>query len=277
MTDTQIWTIESAAQILLDAEASRTDRTPITDEWPELDLDTAYRVQDELIACKVAAGDKVVGVKLGLTSRAKQIRMGIDSPLTAWLTESMVIPVGEPIPTRELIHPRVEPEIVFVMGEQLSGPGVTAARAMEAVESVYAGMEVIDSRYIDFKFTLPDVVADNASSSRFVIGGVQRKPEDLDLALEACVLQVDGEVVATATGAAVQGHPAEALALAANSLARRGVAIDAGWIVLTGGLTDAVFVTPGTQVTAEFTNLGTIAVAGHDVNETTARFQGGQR
>jgi 2-oxo-3-hexenedioate decarboxylase len=262
MTDTQIWTIESAAQILLDAEASRTDRTPITDEWPELDLDTAYRVQDELIARKVAAGDKVVGVKLGLTSRAKQIRMGIDSPLTAWLTESMVIPVGEPIPTSELIHPRVEPEIVFVMGEQLIGPGVTAARAMDAVESVYAGMEVIDSRYIDFKFTLPDVVADNASSSRFVIGGVQRKPEDLDLALEACVLQVDGEVVATATGAAVQGHPAEALALAANSLARRGIAIEAGWIVLTGGLTDAVFVTPGTQVTAEFTNLGTIAVAG---------------
>lgn len=262
MSATQTWTVESAAQILLDAEASRTDRTPITDEWPELDLGTAYRVQDELIARKVAAGDKVVGVKLGLTSRAKQIRMGIDSPLTAWLTESMVIPVGEPIPTSELIHPRVEPEIVFVMGEQLSGPGVTAARAMEAVESVYAGMEVIDSRYIDFKFTLPDVVADNASSSRFVIGGAQRKPEDLDLALEACVLQVDGGVVATATGAAVQGHPAEALALAANSLARRGIAIEAGWIVLTGGLTDAVFVTPGTQVTAEFTNLGTIAVAG---------------
>jgi 2-oxo-3-hexenedioate decarboxylase len=261
-TVTTPWSIEFAAEVLLNAEKSRTDRHPITDEWPELDLDTAYQVQAALIARKVAQGERIIGVKLGLTSRAKQQRMGITSPLTAWLTDGMVLEAGAPIPTDELIHPRVEPEIVFVLGERLEGPAVTAASAMAAVRSVYAGVEVIDSRYIDFKFTLPDVIADNASSSRFVVGGVERDPRDLDLALEACVLQVDGTVVDSATGAAVQGHPAQALALAANALAERGLALEAGWIVLTGGMTDAVFVEPGQQIVAEFTNLGSVTVAG---------------
>lgn len=260
MTSATQWSVSTAAGVLLDAETSRADRGPITADWPGLDLGTAYDVQAELIARKVAAGQHIVGVKLGLTSRAKQLRMGVDSPLTAWLTDAMSLPIGVPLDTSELIHPRVEPEIVFVLGRELSGPGITAAQAMESVDAVYAGLEVIDSRYTDFKFTLPDVVADNASSARFVIGGRVQRPADLDLALEACVLQVDGAVVDTATGAAVQGHPAEALALAANALGRRGVVLRAGWTVLTGGLTDAVFIRPGQQVSAEFTHLGTVAL-----------------
>jgi len=258
--DTIEWTVDVAADVLLTAEASRTDRHPLSDDWPDLDLDIAYDVQHALIARKVAAGEKIVGVKLGLTSRAKQDRMGIASPLTAWLTDWMVLEADVPIPTDQLIHPRVEPEIVFVLGERLMGPGVTAASALAAVRSVYAGLEVIDSRYTDFRFTLPDVVADNASSSRFVVGSVERRPTDLDLMLEACVLSVNGSVVDSATGAAVQGHPAEALALAANALGERGVALEPGWIVLTGGLTDAVFVEPGFALSAEFTHLGSVVV-----------------
>ena len=254
------WDIDTAAAVLLEAERQRRDRGPLTDEWPELDLETAYRVQKRLIEKKVEAGEKVVGVKLGLTSRAKQERMGITSPLTAVLTDGYVLEADVPIPLGELIHPRVEPEIVFVMGKRLEGPGVTAATALNAVESVHAGLEVIDSRYLDFKFTLPDVVADNASSARFVVGGKALPPKDLDLALEACVLTVNGTVVDTATGAAVQGHPAEALALAANALAARGEAIEAGQLVLTGGLTDAVFVHAGDQIGAEFTRLGSVFV-----------------
>lgn len=254
------WNVESAATVLAAAEDDRADRSPVTEEWPALDLDTAYRVQDEIIARKIRSGQGIVGVKLGLTSRAKQQRMGIDAPLTAWLTDQMAMPIGTPLVTGELIHPRVEPEIVFVLGERLAGPGVTAARAMEAVSHVYAGLEVIDSRYTDFRFTLPDVVADNASSARFVVGGVARRPDELDLGLEACLLEVDGEVVDSATGAAVQGHPAEALALAANALAKRRVALEPGWIVLTGGMTDAVFAEPGGQVSAHFTNLGSVTL-----------------
>ncbi|MGW6358114.1 2-keto-4-pentenoate hydratase [Streptomyces sp. NPDC055092] len=256
------WNIERAVDVLLAREADRADGGRITDEWPDLDLATAYQVQDALVGRKQADGEQVVGVKLGLTSRAKQQRMGIDSPLTAWLTDAMVLPADVPVPMGELIHPRIEPEIVFVMGERLAGPGVTAATAMQAVRSVHAGFEVIDSRYTDFKFRLPDVVADNASSSRFIMSPTALDPRGLDLALEACLLSVDGEVVDSATGAAVQGHPAEALALAANSLAERGIAIEPGWLVLTGGLTDAVFVEPGHQITAEFTHLGTVTATG---------------
>jgi 2-oxo-3-hexenedioate decarboxylase len=256
------WDIERAVTELLDRESASKDGGRITEEWPDLDLSTAYQVQDALLRRKTEAGQRLVGVKLGLTSRAKQQRMGIDSPLTAWLTDAMALPVGAPVPLDELIHPRIEPEIVFVMGERLSGPGVTAATAMRAVRSVHAGFEVIDSRYRDFSFALPDVVADNASSARFVVSGDGVSPDGLDLALEACLLGIDGQVVDSATGAAVQGHPGEALALAANALGARGIEIEPGWIVLTGGLTDAVFLEPGREVSAEFTHLGTLRVMG---------------
>jgi 2-oxo-3-hexenedioate decarboxylase len=174
----------------------------------------------------------------------------------------MVRPVGDPVPQDKLIHPRAEPEIVFVMRDRLAGPGVTAAAGLAAVASVYGGIEIIDSRYRDFKFTLPDVVADNASAGSFVTGPVGRSPAELDLTLEACLVEVDGQIVDSATGAAVQGHPAEALALAANDLGRRGLAIEPGWIVLTGGMTDAVFVPPRANVAAHFTNLGSIFLSG---------------
>ncbi len=220
------WDVDRAATELLECEDNRHDRTPITDEWPELDLETAYAVQDETLRRRLARGERLIGVKLGLTSRAKQKRMGIDVPLVAWLTDAMILPAGEPVPQSALIHPRVEPEIVFVMGRALEGPGVSAAQAMGAVESVLGGAEVIDSRYRDFKFTMPDVVADNASSGAFVTGPVALPPAGLDLAMEAVLVEVDGAIVDSATGAAVQGNPAEALALAVNDL---GPARASGW------------------------------------------------
>ncbi|MFD4676265.1 2-keto-4-pentenoate hydratase [Lentzea sp. NPDC058450] len=249
-------TVESAAAELLRREDDRVDGEPLTDTWPDLDLDTAYAIQDETLRLRLTRGEALIGVKLGLTSRAKQQRMNVDSPLVAWLTDAMALPQGVPAPP--LIHPRVEPEIAFVMGRRLSGPGVTAATAISAVDSVLAGLEIIDSRYRDFRFTLPDVVADNASSGAFVTGSVHRSPGDLNLALEGCVLSSGSSIVHTATGAAVQGHPAEALALAANTLGRRGKRIEAGWIVLTGGVTDAVPLEM--SVSVEFTHLGRLTV-----------------
>lgn len=250
--------IPTAVATLLDAERTRTARGRITTEWDGLDLATAYEVQRALIAARHDAGETTVGIKLGLTSRAKQIRMGIDSPLTAVLTDAYVLPADQPVPLDRLIHPRAEPEIVFVLGRPLRGPGITAAFALSAVDLVYGGFEIIDSRYVDFDFTLPDVVADNASSAFFVLAGIGVPPAELDLVLEAVVLSVAGEVVDTATGAAVQGHPAEALALAANALAARGEEIPAGSIILTGGMTDAVPLRAGVAVTAEFTSLGSL-------------------
>ena len=256
------WTVDRAATELLSCEDGRRDRGPITEDWPDLDVETAYEVQDEVLRRRLERGERLVGVKLGLTSRAKQHRMGIAAPLTAWLTDAMVVPAGAPVPQKRLIHPRAEPEIVLVLGRALAGPGITAVGAMAAVDHVCAGIEIIDSRYRDFRFTLPDVIADNASSAGFVTGPVLRSPDGLDLSLEACLLEVDGQVVDSATGAAVQGHPAEALALAANSLGARGRSLEPGWLVLTGGMTDAVFIDPGHSVTAHFTSLGSIVLAG---------------
>ncbi|GAA4320825.1 2-keto-4-pentenoate hydratase [Actinomadura luteofluorescens] len=256
------WTIDTTVGELLRREHGREDGARITEGWPDLDLGTAYRIQDALLARKASAGQTVVGVKLGLTSVAKQRRMGVDVPLTGWLTDAMALTPGEPLAVGDFIHPRVEPEIAFVMGARLSGPGVTAEQAMGAVQSVHAGFEVIDSRYRDFDFALPDVVADNASACRFVISGHAVPPGGLDLAAESCRLGVDGDTVDTANGAAVLGHPANALALAANGLAERGLAIEPGWIVLTGGLTDAVPLHPGGTVSVAFDSLGALSLTG---------------
>lgn len=256
------WTVESVAAELLACEDERREREPFTDEWTDLDLDTGYEIQDLNLAKRLERGEKLIGVKLGLTSRAKQQRMGVSTPFVAWLTDAMIMPIGDPVPQEKLIHPRVEPEIVFVMGSRLEGPGVTAAQAMSAVETVWGGAEVIDSRYRNFRFKAGDVSADNASSGAFVTGPIGLPPSELDLALEGVLVEVDGAIIDSATGAAVQGHPGEALALAANDLARRGHAIEAGWIVLTGGMTDAVFSPPGSKIAMHFTNLGSVFIAG---------------
>lgn len=256
------WDVATAAAELLRCEDERVDRTAFTDEWPELDLDTGYEIQDRNLAARLARGERLVGVKLGLTSKAKQQRMGVHVPLVAWLTDAMILPAGEPVPQDRLIHPRVEPEIVLVMRDRLTGPGVSCATAMAAVASVWGGAEVIDSRYRDFRFTAGDVVADNASSGVYLTGPIGRPPAELDLFLEAVLVEADGVVVDSATGAAVQGHPGEALALAANELARRGHAIEPGWVVLTGGMTDAVPIPAGSSVAMHFTHLGSVYVNG---------------
>lgn len=252
------WTEESVAAELLACEAERRSRGSFHAEWPELDLAMGYRIQDANLAKRVERGETVVGVKLGLTSRAKQRRMGIEDPSVAWLTDAMILPAGEPIPRDRLIHPRVEPEIAFVMKDRLEGPGVTAAQAYAAVGQVLGAAEVIDSRYAGFQFSIGDAVADNGSSGFFVTGPIALSPDQLDLSLEGVLVEVDGEIVDSATGAAVMGHPAEALAFAANDLATRGQAIGAGWLVLTGGITDAHFATPGTSLAAHFTHLGSV-------------------
>jgi 2-oxo-3-hexenedioate decarboxylase len=231
----------------------------LTDSWPELDLVTAYEIQDETLRLRMDVGQTIAGVKLGLTSHAKQRAMGIDTPILGWLTSSMRLKTGrQPIDTK-WIHPRLEPEIAFVMASPLSGPDVSLESAMEAVGEVRGAVEVIDSRFRDFRFTLPDVVADNASAGGFAIGTVACPPKAVDPVNERCCLLVDGEPVATAAGEAVLGHPGLALVLAANQLAARGRRIEAGWIVLTGGLVDAVPVRPGSSYLASFDTLGEVA------------------
>lgn len=254
------WTVESAAAELLAACDEARARGSFEQQWPGFDEESAYAVQDEALRLRRARGETLIGIKLGVTSRAKQRQVGVSTPNVAWLTDAMVLGAGLPVPVEEMIHPRVEPEIAFVLAEGLSGPGTNAGSAMRAVGSVHSALEIIDSRYSGYQFTLPDVTADNGSSGRFVLGSRPVDPTGLDLAMEGCLLEVDGEVVDSASGAAVLGHPAEALAFAANSLAARGHELRPGWVVLTGGMTDAITLHAGGSVGAQFTHLGAVTV-----------------
>lgn len=251
------------AGYLLDAEARREAVAPITDAEPELSAEDAYGIQALLVAAKVSAGERVVGAKLGLTSKAKQDAMHVDQPVYGVLTSAMALEFEQPLDCARLIHPRVEPEVVFILGDELAGPGITGHDVLDATRWITCGLEVIDSRFAEFRFTRADVVADNTSASRFVLGTVRKKPSDIpDLSLMGCNMQAGGDVVATAAGAAILGHPAGAVAKLANRLAERGERLVRGAIVLSGGVTNAIPMHPGSSVSATFAHLGTVTLRG---------------
>src|SRR6185503_12798347 len=193
------------------------------------------------------------------TSRAKQQQVGVDAPIYGFLATDHVLDVGEPLDTAQHINPRCEPEVVFVMGRDLAGPHVTSTEVLAATAAVAVGIEVLDSRYTDYKFTMPDVVADNTSAGRYVVGSAV-PVAGLDLRLVGVVLEHNGEVVATASGAAALGHPAAAVAWLVRSLASENEGLRAGDIVLSGGLTAAVPVKAGDVVTATADRLGSAAL-----------------
>lgn len=207
------------------------------------------------------AGGQVIGLSLGPSGRDGRYPDGT-APAISWLTEDTVLRAGLPVPTDRLTDPRAEPGLVFLLGKEFTGPGATAATVLAAVDRVYAAVE-ITAQSGDPRSAEPDATTGSASPARFVTGPVGRRPEDLDLSLEACLLEVDGQVFDSATGVAAYGHPAEALALAANTLAEQNITLQAGWLVFTGALTGAVSVTPETTVTASFTHLGSITLTGN--------------
>ncbi|GEL20666.1 2-keto-4-pentenoate hydratase [Pseudonocardia asaccharolytica] len=238
---------------LAKAVADRTAIDQLSGEFGELDLATGYAVQREL---RTAAGP-LVGWKLGLTSRAKQAQVGVSDPIYGFLAGANALDLGAPLDTGNLIQPRCEPEIVFMLGRDLAGPHVTAADVIAASAGVAVGIEVIDSRYRDYRFTMADVVADNTSAGRFVVGAPV-PPAGIDLRLVGVVLERNGEVVATASGAASLGHPAAAVAWLVRRLAADGEGLHAGEIVFSGGLTAAAPVTAGDVVVASIDRLGTV-------------------
>jgi 2-keto-4-pentenoate hydratase len=252
--------VEPLAARLADAAATGTSAEPPTAAYPTLDVETAYTVQDRVVAARVEAGHPVVGVKLGLTSEAKQRQMNVAEPIYGWLTADMRVDVGAPVVCAHYGQPRVEPEIAFLLGRDLSGPGVGAAEVLAATDAVTIAVDVLDSRYAGYKFTLPDVVADNASAASFVLGGALLEPRGVDLRLIGCVLERNGVLAATAAGAAVLGHPAAAVAWLVRALAARGRGLRAGQVVLAGALTEAFAVSPGDTVVVRMDRLGTVEI-----------------
>lgn len=252
--------IKEIARLLHLAETERRAVERITVQYPDLTVDDAYRVQDALAAIKRELGHRVIARKMGLTSRAKMRQMNVEEPIHGLLFDYMAVEDGGVLVYDELIHPRVEAEIAFVLGGDLAGPGVTGAQVLKATQYVLPALEFVDSRYENFKFTLVDVVADNTSSSRFVLGSRLTPPDGLELDLVGVTLRINGEVKGMGAGAAVLGHPANSVAMLANMLSRKGEKLRAGEVVLTGGITEAVSVKPGDYVIAKLDQLGDVSV-----------------
>ncbi|CAH1747950.1 4-oxalocrotonate decarboxylase [Thauera humireducens] len=252
--------IEQLAIHLETCELEAKDTPKITDAHPDMDWDDAYAIQDEIKRRKIARGNRVIGLKAGLTSHAKMKQMGVEMPVFGFLVDYFSVPEGGEIDTSKLIHPKVEPEIAFVTKAPLRGPGCHIGAVLAATDFVIPAIEVIDSRYRDFKFDLKSVVADNCSSSRFVVGGRMGNVADLDLRTTGIVLEKNGEPVAFGAGAAVLGHPAAAIAMLANMLGERGEEIPAGTLILSGGITEALAVQPGDDVTLRVQDLGSVSV-----------------
>lgn len=253
-------TILKLAEHLENAELQAHDVTMITGDHPDMDWDDAYSIQEEIRRRKEARGNKTVGLKAGLTSFAKMKQMGVSVPVFGFISDYMSVLDGGEVKTAELIHPKVEAEICIVTKSALKGPGCNIAAVMAATDFVVPAVEIIDSRYRDFKFDLKSVIADNTSSSRFVIGGRMRNLEELDLRTLGVVLEVNGEIVSMATGAAVLGNPLAAVAMLANHLGERGQEIPAGTFIMTGGVTEAILVKAGDNVIARFQDLGSVSM-----------------
>jgi 2-keto-4-pentenoate hydratase len=251
--------LDQVADRLWDAEAYRAPISPPSAEPPGLLPDEAYAIQARNIGRRVAAGRVVRGHKVGLASQAMQELLGIAEPVSGALLDDMFVEESEEIDYGQLIQPRAEAEIAFLMGRDLSGPGVGTAQALAAIDGALAAIEVNDSRIADWRLRLPDSVADNASSARLVLGGRLTPVAGLDLRLTGVLFYRNGVPVGSGAGAAALGHPARCVAWLANKLGAEGTGLRQGDVVLSGALDRMVPVRPGDVFRAEFAHLGAVA------------------
>jgi 2-keto-4-pentenoate hydratase len=243
---------------LLGAHASGVPIAPLTATAPELTVEDAYGIQQHQVAAWKAEGRTIVGYKVGLTSQAMQKQLGVDQPDFGHLFTDMVLDAAKPISLDGYIHPRIEPEISFVLKEDLRGPGLTAEDVTRAVDYAVISLEIIDSRIADWKITLADTIADNASSGALALGDEHIALDRVDLAAVPVTLTRNGEVVGEGVGAAVLGHPIEGAVWLANMLGSLGQTLEAGSVIMSGSITAAVDIKPGDTVTASFGELGSL-------------------
>jgi len=218
-----------------------------------LDVDAAYAVQAELVRRRLERGERLVGVKMGLTSKAKMAQVGVDEVIWGRLTDAMRIPDGGTLSVGDFIHPRVEPEVAFLLDRQ-PDPGEPVAGFATAVRAVAPAIELIDSRYADFTFSLPDVIADNTSAGAFVVGPWCPVPDGLDNL--GVLLEIDGRVVQVGSTAAILGDPRRAFDEGVRLAGQHGVRLRTGWVFLAGAATAAVALRPGAHVRAVVEKLG---------------------
>jgi 2-oxo-3-hexenedioate decarboxylase len=235
-------------QAMVSATATPQLETPIS-------LDDAYEIQSLAFDKRLARGETRIGMKMGFTSRAKMVQMGVDEMIWGRLTKEMIVEESGEVSKAHYVHPRAEPEVVFLLKKELSGT-VTAIEAMAAIEAVAPAIEIIDSRYQNFKFSLTDVVADNSSSSGVVIGPWSSQPDDISNL--GMILSANGVAKEIGSTAAILGHPIRSLVSAARLVAERGETLPAGSIVMAGGATAAFALEAGDNVMLESEKLGRV-------------------
>ena len=252
--------IEKYGDELYEALVNRKAVAPLTDREADITIEDAYQIQQRMIQRRLDTGETIIGKKIGVTSKVVMDMLKVDQPDFGMMTSGMVFNEGEAIDTSTMIAPRAEAEVAFVLKSDLQGPGVTAADVLRATECVVPCFEIVDSRIQDWKIKIQDTVADNASCGVLVLGGLRKSPRDIDLALAGMVLEKNGEVISTSTGAAVQGSPVNAVAWLTNTLGRLGIPLKAGEVILSGSQSPLVPVKAGDSLVCSVGGLGSTSV-----------------
>jgi 2-keto-4-pentenoate hydratase len=249
--------IDEYAAKLYGSLTDRVSISPISDGESALDIDDAYAIQLENVKRSIAAGAKISGKKIGLTSKPMQDMFSVNEPDYGHLYDTMDL-TGKPVPAGSLLQPKVEGEIAFLLKDDVKGPDATVADVLAATDYVVAALEIVDSRIKDWKIKLFDTVSDNASSGCYVLGAKKIKPADIDLIGERMTFYKNGEEIGSGAGSAVLGDPAYCVAWLANKLWAYGVILGKGEVVLSGALSAAVEAHAGDTFKAEFSALGSV-------------------
>ncbi len=253
--------IQQLGDELFSALRTREMIEPLTEREPDITIDDAYHISLRLVERRVADGERIIGKKIGVTSKAVQNMLNVHQPDFGYLTDRMVYGNGDEMPISEqLIQPRAEGEIAFILKKDLSGPGVTNADVLAATEAVMPCFEIVDSRIRDWKIKIQDTVADNASCGLFVLGDRAVDPRKVDLATVGMVVEKNGQIISTGAGAAALGSPVNCVAWLANTLGRFDIPLKAGEVILSGSLVPLEPVVAGDFMRVEIGGIGSASV-----------------
>lgn len=252
--------IRSYGDALYQALTSASTIAPLREQEAEITIEDAYRIQSHMVKRRLEAGERVIGKKIGATSRAVQELLGVYQPDFGILTSGMLIPEDQEVDLGTLIQPKAEAELAFVLKDDLTGPGITAMDVIRATAYVAPCFEIVDSRIKDWNIHIQDTVADNASCGVFVLGSAKADPCDLDLILAGMILEKNAELLSTSAGAAVQGSPVNAVVWLVNTLGALGMPFKAGEIILSGSQSNMVPVSDGDELVCTVGGLGSCRV-----------------
>jgi len=250
---------KQAVEILLQAEKERKQATLLSETFPHIQIEDSYAISTAVAQRKISLGARLIGHKVGLTSKAMQASSKIDEPDYGHLLDSMLIAEGAKVPHANFCLPRVEVELAFALGRPLKGPGIGLVDVLRATEYVVPALEIVDARLVDQR-KIFDTVADNGAAAGLVLGGRPIKPMDLDLRWVSALMYRNSEIEETGVAAGVLGHPALGVAWLANKLGQHGVGMDAGHIILSGSFTRVVFAKKGDTLFGDFGSMGSVCV-----------------